>query len=70
MMLFISHTCTRFWHHHPLQSQISKQSLHPEPIFILGAYRSGTTHLHNLLAQDPAFAYVTAYNAGGYTTNV
>jgi len=26
------------------------------PLFILGHYRSGTTHLHNLLATDPQFA--------------
>ncbi len=26
------------------------------PMFILGHYRSGTTHLHNLLALDPQFA--------------
>ncbi len=26
------------------------------PLFILGHYRSGTTHLHNLLALDPQFA--------------
>jgi hypothetical protein len=25
----------------------------PDPIFILGVHRSGTTHLHNLLALDP-----------------
>src|SRR5690606_23362435 len=25
------------------------------PIFILGAHRSGTTHLHNLISLDPQF---------------
>lgn len=29
------------------------------PVFILGHYRSGTTHLHNLLALDPQFAHPT-----------
>jgi hypothetical protein len=33
------------------------------PLFILGHYRSGTTHLHYLLAQDPRFAYLNAYQA-------
>jgi hypothetical protein len=33
------------------------------PIFILGHYRSGTTHLHNLLARDPRFAAPTYYQA-------
>jgi hypothetical protein len=31
------------------------------PLFILGIWRSGTTHLHNLLAQDNRFAYPTTY---------
>jgi hypothetical protein len=29
------------------------------PLFILGHYRSGTTHLHNLLSLDAQFAYPT-----------
>src|SRR4051812_38965344 len=33
------------------------------PLFILGHYRSGTTHLHNLLAVDPRFAYLNAFQA-------
>jgi len=31
------------------------------PIFILGYWRSGTTHLHNLLSCDPNFTAPTAY---------
>ncbi len=31
------------------------------PVFILGLWRSGTTHLHNLLAQDDRFAYPNTY---------
>lgn len=31
------------------------------PIFILGHWRSGTTHLHNLLAQDAQFAFPNTY---------
>lgn len=33
------------------------------PLFILGHYRSGTTHLQNLLAQDQRFAFLTSYQA-------
>jgi len=33
------------------------------PIFLLGFGRSGTTHLHNLLWQDPRFGVVTNYQA-------
>ena len=31
------------------------------PLFILGHYRSGTTHLHNLVALDPQFAAPTLF---------
>jgi hypothetical protein len=31
------------------------------PVFILGIWRSGTTHLHNLLSQDDRFAYPSTY---------
>ncbi|EFJ40116.1 hypothetical protein VOLCADRAFT_108333 [Volvox carteri f. nagariensis] len=43
---------------------VSSQPLHPEPLFILGHPRSGTTHLHNLLATDPRFAFATTFHAG------
>ncbi len=33
----------------------------PPPIFILGHWRSGTTHLHNLLGRDPDNTYPTVY---------
>lgn len=33
----------------------------PPPLFILGHYRSGTTHLHNLLALDPRFAFPNTF---------
>ena len=33
-----------------------------DPVFILGVHRSGTTHLHNLLALDPQFCTPRAYH--------
>ncbi|MES2440778.1 MAG: sulfotransferase [Verrucomicrobiota bacterium] len=33
----------------------------PPPVFILGHWRSGTTHLHNLLSRDPQFAFANTY---------
>ena len=33
------------------------------PLFVLGQYRSGTTHLHNLLATDQRFGFVNYYQA-------
>jgi omega-hydroxy-beta-dihydromenaquinone-9 sulfotransferase len=35
---------------------------HP-PIFIIGHWRSGTTHLHNLFSHDPALGWVSMYQA-------
>ena len=33
----------------------------PPPLFVLGHYRSGTTHLHNLLAVDQHFSFPTMF---------
>ena len=33
------------------------------PLFLLGHWRAGTTHLHNLLAVDPQFAFPNSYQA-------
>jgi hypothetical protein len=40
--------------------EIAKTSVSP-PLFVLGIWRSGTTHLHNLLAKDNRFAFPTTY---------
>lgn len=39
---------------------IARSTIQP-PLFILGHWRSGTTHLHNLLAHDPQFAFANTY---------
>lgn len=36
--------------------QIRQQAIDPPPIFVIGHWRSGTTLLHELLAQDPGVA--------------
>ena len=33
-----------------------------EPIFIIGHWRSGTTFLHNILSQDPQFAFPNLFD--------
>lgn len=33
-----------------------------DPIFIIGFWRSGTTHLHNLMVLDPQFAFASLFN--------
>jgi len=38
-------------------------AVHPSPIFIVGHWRTGTTHLHNLLCQDRTLGYVSTFQA-------
>lgn len=38
-------------------------TIHPSPIFILGHWRTGTTHLHNLICQDKNFGYLSTFQA-------
>ena len=40
-----------------------KQNVKNHPIFILGHWRSGTTHLHNLLCQDAQMGYTTTFQS-------
>lgn len=41
--------------------QIMNMTVDPEPLFILGHWRSGTTHLHNLLGRDPNHTFSTLW---------
>lgn len=41
------------------REQVSTTPIEHPPIFVLGHWRSGTTHLHNLFTQDPQFAYIS-----------
>ncbi|MBN1149547.1 MAG: sulfotransferase [Anaerolineales bacterium] len=40
---------------------VAETPIHPEPVFIIGHWRSGTTHLHNLLCQDGSLGYVSTF---------
>ncbi len=39
---------------------VRKATVQP-PLFVLGVFRSGTTHLHNLLCQDDRFAFLNTF---------
>lgn len=41
--------------------QIAEMDIQPTPLFVLGHWRSGTTHMHNLLGRDPNNTYSTLY---------
>lgn len=41
--------------------KLATQEIEPTPLFIIGHWRSGTTHLHNLLGRLPGNTYPTVY---------
>jgi hypothetical protein len=51
------------WLENAIYSRRIQQTNIDPPLFVLGAWRSGTTHLHNLLAQDDRFAFLNYYQA-------
>ena len=53
----------RLWQSLAYGRRIERTQIHPEPIFLLGFWRSGTTLLHNLFACDPQWGYVNTYQA-------
>jgi hypothetical protein len=44
-------------------TKISQVEIDKSPIFILGHWRSGTTHLHNLLVTNTSFGYVSTFQS-------
>jgi len=44
-------------------NEIEAVRIEEPPLFVLGHWRSGTTHLHNLLACDPNLGFPSAYQA-------
>jgi omega-hydroxy-beta-dihydromenaquinone-9 sulfotransferase len=53
----------RLWETIACGSQIAKIEIDRSPVFIIGYWRSGTTHLHNLMTQDKTFGYLSMYQA-------
>lgn len=41
--------------------RLAAMEIEPTPLFILGHWRSGTTHLHNMLGRDPQNTFSTVY---------
>jgi len=63
-------TCTtlltsplRIWERARYGQAVRRTAIHPSPIFIVGHWRSGTTHLHNLLCQDENLGSLTTFQA-------
>lgn len=43
------------------EKQLEEMEINPTPLFILGHWRTGTTHLHNMLGRDPNNTFSTLY---------
>lgn len=53
----------RLYERFKFNSKVHTTEISSHPIFILGHWRSGTTHLHNLMCQDTQFGFVTMLQA-------
>ena len=53
----------RAWQSVAYGGRIRRAEVDPEPLFLLGFWRSGTTLLHNLLAMDERWGYVSTFQA-------
>ncbi|MFC2094811.1 sulfotransferase [Candidatus Bipolaricaulota bacterium] len=67
-LLFVSLTTLltsplRLWEWIRYGRAIKKTAIHPSPIFIIGHWRSGTTHLHNLMCRDKNLGYLSTFQA-------
>lgn len=43
--------------------RVARTHVHPSPVYVHGFARTGTTHLHNLLAHDPGLGFPTTLQA-------
>jgi len=43
--------------------RVVRTRVHPSPVYVHGFARTGTTHLHNLLAHDPGLGFPTTLQA-------
>ena len=67
-VLFVSLTTMltsplRLWEQVRYGRRIRSTVIHPAPIFIIGHWRSGTTHLQNLMCQDENLGYLSTFQA-------
>lgn len=65
LITFFSLLNTAFWLIESLLFgwAVRRTKIHPQPLIILGHWRSGTTWLHELLSVDPQFTSPTTYQA-------
>lgn len=56
----LTNSLIRRWEDWRFGAAVRNTEIQP-PVFVLGVWRSGTTHLHNLLARDQRFAYPNTF---------
>lgn len=62
-LIVLISTPFQLWEYFVYARRVKRFRFIKAPVFILGHWRSGTTHLHNLLARDPQFGFVSTYQA-------
>jgi len=53
----------RWYERKYIDPKIRLEKIEYPPVFIIGHWRSGTTHLHNLVTRNPEMAYVTTFQS-------
>jgi omega-hydroxy-beta-dihydromenaquinone-9 sulfotransferase len=52
-----------WWERARFGRQVGRVRMAHPPVFIIGHWRSGTTHLHNLMSRDRSFGWLSMYQA-------
>ena len=63
LLIILISTPFQVYEYFYFRDKIKKYKFKEPPIFIIGHWRSGTTHLHNLICKDPANGFATTYQA-------
>ncbi len=62
-LIVIIATPFHIWEQIVYSGKVKKHRFQKTPLFVLGHWRSGTTHLHNLLTKDPRLGFVSTYQS-------
>ena len=62
-LIILISTPFQAWEHLYFQKRMNGLKFKKAPLFILGHWRSGTTLIHNLMAQDPSAGFISTYQS-------
>lgn len=63
LLIILISTPFQIYEYFYYRNRVRKYKFKTPPIFIIGHWRSGTTHLHNLLCRDPEYGFSSTYQA-------